>query len=138
MLAEDGLHIFVQKASAEVAVILVDPILTGRREDVEVDGVGEGGGGVGEISGDDENFSWVDRARGAVVEVEAKCAFGDKGDLLVGVGVAGDDAAFFEHNARKHGLVAGDELASKKRVELFGFDFAPTMKGCCGHGEEPF
>jgi len=66
---------------------------------------------VREVAGDDEDFAGVDGVRGAVVEVEAESAFGDEGDLLVGVGVAGDDAAFGEDDAGEHGLLAGDELA---------------------------
>jgi hypothetical protein len=123
---------------AEVAVVLVDPVLAGWSKDVEVNGVFEGGGGVRQVGRNDEDLAGVDDVRGAVVEIEAECAFGDEGDLLVGVGVAGDDASLAEHDAGKHGLVAGDELTSEERVELFGFDFAPAMKGCGGHREEPF
>jgi hypothetical protein len=72
---------------AEIGVVFVDPVLAGWGEDVEVDGVDEGGGGVGKVAGDDEDLAGVNGVRGAVVEVEAESAFGDEGDLLVGVGV---------------------------------------------------
>ena len=119
---------------AEVAVVFVDPVLAGRGEDVEVDGVDLGRGGVGEVAGDDENFAGVNGVRGAVVEVEAEGAFGDEGDLLVVVRVAGDDAAFGEDDAGEHGLVAGDEFAGEEWIELLVFDFVPTVEGGFGHG----
>jgi hypothetical protein len=75
---------------------------------------------------------------GAVVEVKTEGAFQDKGDLLVVVRVTRDDASASEHDAGKHSLVAGDELAGEEWVELFGFDFAPAMKDGGGHGEGPF
>ena len=66
---------------------------------------------MGDAAGDDEDFAGVDGVGGAIVEVEAEGAFDDEGDLLVGVGVTGDDAALFEEDAGEHGLIAGDELA---------------------------
>jgi len=96
---------------AEVAVVFVDPVLSGWGEDVEVDAVGEGSGGVGKAAGDHEDLAGVDGVGGAIVEVEAERAFGDEGDLLVGVRVAWNDAAFGEHDAGEHGLSAGDEFA---------------------------
>ena len=45
---------------AEVGVVFVDPVLAGWGEDVEVDAVGQGGGGVGKTAGDDEDFARVD------------------------------------------------------------------------------
>jgi hypothetical protein len=123
---------------AEVGVVFVDPVLAGRGEDVEVDGVGEGGGGVWEVAGDDEDLAGVDGVRGAVVEVYAVGAFGDDGDLLVGVGVAGDDAAFGEDDSSEHGFFAGDEFAGEERVELLVFDVVPAIESGGGHGEVPF
>ena len=120
--------------SPEVAVVSVDPVLAGWSEDIEVDGVFECGGGVGEISGDDEYFACTDGVRGAVVVVEAECAFGDEGDLLVRMRVTGNDAAFGEHDASEHGEAAGDELAGEEGVELLGFDFAPAVKSRGRHG----
>jgi hypothetical protein len=120
---------------AEVAVVFVDPVLAGWGEDVEVDGVFESGGGVGEVPGDDENLACFDGVRGPVVVVEAECSFGDEGDLLVGMGVTRDDAAFGEDNAGEHGQGAGDELACEKGIELLGFYFVPAMESCGRHGE---
>jgi hypothetical protein len=124
--------------SAEVAVVFVDPVLAGWGEDVEVDAVGEGSGGVGETAGDDEDLAGVDSVGGAVVEVEAESAFSDEGDLLVVVRVAGNDTAFGEYDAGKHGLGSGDELAGEERVELFVFDIAPVVEGGGGHEWMPF
>ena len=90
------------KLFAEVTIVFIDPVLTGWGENVEVDAVGERGGRVGKVAGDDEDFASMDGLRGAVVEVEAECALGDEGYLLVVVGVAGDDAAFGEDDAGKH------------------------------------
>jgi hypothetical protein len=50
----------------------------------------------------------------------------DVGDLLVGVLMARDDAAFLEVDASEHGLGAGDELAGKQGVELLGGNVGPT------------
>jgi len=80
----------------------------------------------------------VDGVRGAVVEVEAESAFGDEGDLLVGVGVAGDDAAFGKHDAGEHRFFAGDEFAGEERIELLVFDVVPAIESGFGHGELPF
>jgi hypothetical protein len=137
--AFDGSSVFeVQRLFAEVAVVFVDPVLAGWSEDVEVDAIFLGGCGVGEIAGDDEDFASVDGVRGAVVEVEAESAFGDEGDLLVGMGVAGNDAAFGENDAGKHRLRAGDELAGEERVELLIFDVVPAIKSGFGHGGSAF
>ena len=123
---------------AEVGVVFVDPVLAWWGEDVEVDAVFFGGGGVGQVAWDDEDFAGVDGVRGAVVEVEAERAFGDEGDLFVGVGVAGDDAAFGEDDAGEHGLIAGDELAREEGIELLVFDAVPTVEGGFGHGGSAF
>jgi hypothetical protein len=84
---------------------------------------------------DDEDLAGVDGVRGAIVEVETEGALKDEGELLVVMRVAGYDASLAEHDAGKHSLGAGDELAGEERVELFGFDFAPTMKSGSGHGK---
>ena len=123
---------------AEIGVVFVDPVLAGWGEDVEVDAVGERGGGVREVAGDDEDFAGVHGVRGAVVEVEAEGAFGDEGDLLIVVGVAGDDAAFGEDDAGEHGFFAGDEFAGEKGIELFVFDGVPVVESGFGHGASAF
>ncbi len=119
---------------AEVGVVLVDPVLTGRSKDVEVYGVFECGGGVGKVGWDDKDLVGVDGVGGTVIVVKAKAAFEDEGQLFVDVRVAGYDAAFGEHDAGKHGLGAGDELTGEEGVELFGFDFAPAVESCGRHG----
>jgi hypothetical protein len=119
---------------AEVGVVFVDPVLAGWGEDVEVNAVFFGGGGVGEVAGDDEDFAGVDGVRGAVVEVEAESAFGDEGDLFVGVGVTGYDAALGEDYSGEHRLLAGDEFAREEWVELLVFDVVPVVEGGGGHG----
>jgi len=118
---------------AEVGVVFVDPVLARRGEDVEVDGVFESFGGVREIAGDDEDFARVDDVGDAVAQDEAKGTLEDEGELLVGVGVGGDDAAFGEDDAGEHGLCSGDELAREQGIKLLVFYFAPSVKGG-GHG----
>jgi hypothetical protein len=133
-LVETG-EAFAKLLSAEVAVVFVDPVLAGRGEDVEVDGVFEGGGGVVEVARDDEYLACFDGVRCAIVVVEAECAFGDEGDLLVRVRVARNDAAFGEHDTSKHGEAAGNELAGEEWIELFRLYFAPAVEGCGRHGK---
>ena len=123
---------------AEVGVVFVDPVLAGWGEDVEVDAVFFGGGRMGQVAGDDEDLACVDGVGGAVVEVEAESAFGDEGDLLVGVGVARDDATFGEEDAGEHGLLAGDEFAGEERIELLVFDVVPTVESGGGHRGDAF
>ena len=103
-------------------------------EDIKIDAVFFRGSGVKNIPRDDEDFASVDRVGSAIVEVEAKSALGDEGDLLVGVGVAGDDAAFGKHDAGEHRFFAGDEFAGEERVELLVFDVIPTVESGGGHG----
>jgi hypothetical protein len=122
----------------EVTVVFVDPILARWGEDVEVDAVGERGGGVRKVARNDEDFAGVDDVRRAVVEVEAELALGDEGDLLVVVGVAGDDAAFGEDDAGEHGFFAGDEFAGEKRIELLVFDTVPVIESGFGHERSAF
>jgi hypothetical protein len=119
---------------AEVGVVFVDPVLAGRGEDVEVDAVFDGGGGVGKIARDDEYFAGVDGVGGAVVEVEAESAFGDEGDLFVVMRMAGDDAALLKNNAGEHGLISVDELTGEEWIELFVFDVVPVVESGGGHG----
>ncbi len=46
--------------SAKVRVVARNPVLTRRGKDVEVDGVFEGLGGVGQVAGDDEDVARTD------------------------------------------------------------------------------
>ena len=123
---------------AEVGVGFVDPVFARGGEDVEGEGVFEGDGGVGGVAGDDEDLVGFDDADVAFAEVEAEGAGDDVADLLVGVGVAGDDAAFGEEEAGEHGLGSVDELALQERVELLDWNFGPAVESGCCHGERPF
>ena len=120
---------------SEVVVGFVDPVLAGWCEDVEGDGVFKGDGGVGDVAGDDEDSAGVGDADIAFAEVEAKGARDDVADLLVGVRVAGDDAAFGEEEAGEHCLGSVDELALEERVEMFDFDVGPAIEGGGCHWE---
>lgn len=109
-----------------------------RGEEVDVDGVFEGFGGVGKVGGDDEDVSGADDGFlgvGLVAEEETEGALEDVGDLLVRVRVAGDDGALFEDDAGDHGLGAGDELAGEVGVEGFGGDICPAGEGSEGRHE---
>ncbi len=88
---------------------------------------------MGQVGGDDEDLTGADDVFSAIAEDEAEGSFEDVGNLLVGVGVGGDGAAFFEDDACKHGLLAGDELAGEERVELLEFYGIPGVQGCGGH-----
>ena len=122
---------------AEVGVVAGDPVLAWWGEDVEVDGVFEGFGGVGKIGGDHEDLTGTDDLVDGgtfFAKGEEEGALGDVGDLLVGVLVAGNEAAFLEHDASEHGLCAGDKLAGERGVELLGGDVGPTgVKSFSGH-----
>ena len=115
--------------AAEVGVVAGDPVVAGWGEEVEVVGVFEGFGHVGDVAGDDEGLAAVDVVHvllGAFfADGETQNAGEDEDDLLVGVGVPGNDAAFLQLNAREHRLFAVDELAREKRVELFRRDGGP-------------
>jgi len=105
-----------------------EPVLSGWSEDVEEDGVFDCVGAVDEVWGDDEGIAGVEDLLldGAVfTEVEEDGALEDAGDLLVGVGVAGGDAAGFELDAGEHDLRSGDELAGEQGNGVFGGDFSP-------------
>jgi hypothetical protein len=129
---------FLIRFLTEVAVVFVDPVLAGWGEDVEVDAVGERGGRVREIAGDDEDFAGMDGVGGAVVEVEAEGTLGDEGDLLIVVGVARDDATFSEDDAGEHGFFASDKFAGEKGIELFVFYGVPVVESGFGHGAGAF
>ena len=128
----------MQLFAAEIGVVAGDPVVAGRGEDVEVVGVFEGLGHVGNVAGDDEGFAAVYVVHlllGAFfTDGEAEDSGEDEDDLLVGVRVPGDDAAFCELNAREHGLFAVDEPAREKRIELLGWDVGPgAVEEAVGH-----
>lgn len=106
-----------------------DPVLARRSEDVEVDAILESFSGVREIAGDDEEFTGADNLFGGgtfFAESEEKSALGDVGDLLIGMVVAGDDAALFELKAGEHRLRTVDELTGDEGIELFGGEVGPA------------
>ena len=92
---------------------------------------------MGKIGGDDEDLTGTDDLVDGgtfFAKGEEERALGDVGDLLVGVLVAGNEAAFLEHDASEHGLCAGDKLAGERGVELLGGDVGPTgVKSFSGH-----
>jgi hypothetical protein len=127
--------------AAEVGVVAGDPVVAGWGEDVKVVGVFEGFGHVRDVAGDDEGLAAVDVVHvllGAFfADGETQNAGEDEDDLFVGVRVPGNDAAFLQLNAREHRLLAVDELAREKRVELLGRNGGPgEVLEAFAHGGE--
>jgi hypothetical protein len=107
-------------------------------EGVAGDGVFEGLSGVGLVGRDDENLAGVDGADIATAEVEAQGAAEDEADLLVGVGVDGDEAAFGEDETGEHGLGSVDGLTGEERVELLDLYVGPAVVNGVDMRSEPF
>ncbi len=110
---------------AQVGVVSVDPVLAGRVEDVEVDGVFEREGFVGDVRRDAEDFAGAD-GDFAAFEMEFKGAVEDVGDLLVMVAVERDVGAFLEEDAGDHDVGANHELAADEVVHGLDFDVGPA------------
>src|SRR5581483_5072486 len=91
--------------SPQVFIGLIDPIGTGRREDIDINGVFERDGGVRHIWRDAEKFARSNRNLPAV-DHEVKRAGLYVGDLLVKVTMQGNDAIFLEQNAGDHHLIS--------------------------------
>jgi hypothetical protein len=117
----------------EVAVVFVDPVLAGWSEDVEVDRVFECFSGVSEVAWDDEDLSRLYDVGCAVAHHEAESALENEGELLVGMGVGRNNAAFAEDDAREHSLATSNELAYEEWVELLFFNFVPAVASCGRH-----
>ena len=111
---------------AEVGVVAVDPVLAGWGEDIEVDGVFEGDGGVGELAGmtrtSPARTMWV-----SPPSLNSRAPSRMKAICSLGWEWVGDDAALLEDDAGEHALRAGDELAGEQWVELFGGDRRPSV-----------
>ncbi len=82
---------------------------------------------MGDVGRDDEDLACAHSVSFAG-DLKSKCAFEDKGELFVRVGVLGDDAALEEDDAGEHALFAGDELAGEQRVELLGGERVPALE----------
>lgn len=135
--------LFLGKLFAEVGVGAVDPVFSGRGEDVEIDGVFEGLGGMRQVWRDDEGFSCGDGDDASIVEGEAEGAGKDVGNLLVVVAVTRDDGSFAQDEAGEHALCAVDELSRDEGVELLDGDAVKAgvleigvggLVGRIGHG----
>ena len=114
---------------AEVGVVAGFPVGADGGEDVLAVGVFEGFGGVREVAGDDEHVAGVegDGLGGAVgVEDEPERAGDDGAELLVGMGVRGNQRAMFELQVGDGALGTGDELAFEERVQVFGGEGGPV------------
>jgi hypothetical protein len=100
---------------AEIGVVSLDPILARRVENVEIDGVFEGVGLVGDVGRDAEDLAGADDEVFAPLvgfEEELERTLEDVADLLVMVMVHGDDGPLLEEDTGKHGSGSDHELAS--------------------------
>jgi hypothetical protein len=112
-------------AVAEVVVGFVEPVFAGGIEDVEVDGVFDGPGFVGEVGRDAENFAGADDDF-AAINGKFQGAFEDVGYLLVVMVMQGDVRAFLQQHAGQHDFVADHHLAVDERIQLLALDVFPS------------
>ena len=110
--------------SPEILVGLVDPIRTGRIEDVEVNGIFERLSLVRHVGRNAERFAGVDHDHFSV-DPELERSFQDVGQLLVGVAVLRHDAAFFQQHARQHDFLPYYELTLQQRRQILKQNAAP-------------
>src|SRR5258708_4327738 len=99
------------RLTAQICVVAIDPILAGRSEDIEIVAVFEGLGTVRHIRRNYHRLSFADDD-GLTVDLKFKRAFEDVGDLLVLVTVHRTHGALLEEDARHHGALAPNHLAS--------------------------
>ena len=114
---------------AEVGVVAIDPVLAGRVEDVEVDGVFERVRFVREIRWDAEDFAGANGdflVSGLGLEDELQRALEDVADLFVVVMMQGDDRSLFEQDAGDHDIGPDEELAADEGIELLDRDVVPV------------
>ena len=102
----------------QVGVGLVEPVRARRVEDVHIEGVLQRMGLVRHVARQVQHLARAhDDLLGAVVpDQEPQRAFQDVGELLILMGMLGDDAALLEIDMRQHHLVAGDHAARQPLV----------------------
>lgn len=110
--------------AAEVLVGFVDPVFARRIEDVEIDRVHQRFGFMRHVGRNGQDFARTHDDFFSV-DPELERAIKNVGDLLVVMAVLGNDASFFQQNASQHDVLADDEMAPQKRIEVFDFDRAP-------------
>ena len=101
--------------AAQVLVGAIDPIGTGRGEDVKTYAVFQRLSFMGHMARDTNYLPGADRDF-LPADPELYRTIERVGKLLVMMAVLGNDAAFFKENARRHDFLADHELALQKRV----------------------
>ena len=109
---------------AEVVVGFVEPVFAGGIKDVEVDGIFDGPGFVGQVRRDAEDFAGADDDF-AAINGKFQGAFEDVGYLLVVMVMQWDVRAFLQQHARQHNLVADYHFAVDERIQLLALDVFP-------------
>jgi hypothetical protein len=109
---------------AEVVVGFVEPVFAGGIEDVEINGVFDGPGFVGQVGRDAQDFAGADDDF-AAIDGKFQGAFEDVGYLLVVVVMQRDVRAFLQQHARQHDFVADDHFAVDERIQLLTLDVFP-------------
>lgn len=118
-------------SSTEVSVVLVDPVLAGWIEDVEIEGVFEGCSLVRGVRRNGKDLAGADNDLRAVYD-KAQRARKNVRNLFVGVAMERDVRALFEEDAGEHGSRGGDVLAVDEGVHGLGRNFIPSVVS--GHG----
>src|SRR5689334_18550378 len=117
--------------ASQVGVALVEPVLSRRTEDVDVECILQRlrlvrhiGWDVQHLAGADDDFLLL-----IFADPESQCTFEDVRQLLVLVRVLGNDATLLEIHVSEHHAVAGDELAIEQIRHLLSRKIFPSIEG---------
>ncbi len=110
--------------ATKVLVGFVDPVGSGRIEDVEVDRVFERLSLVRHIAWDCQNLTRTNHNFPAI-DPELERALENIGELLVVVTVQGNNAALFHEYASDHDVSADDEVALEERIQILDGNSVP-------------
>ena len=110
--------------AAQIFVGLVDPVSPRWTKNIKVYSIGQRLGFVRHVGRNRQNLARVHNDFFAV-DPELQRTFQDVGDLLVDVAVLGHDATLLQQDTCQHNVLADDELALEKRIQVFQLDRAP-------------
>src|ERR1700730_12093446 len=113
----------------QVSIIFIDPILTGRIKDVQVDRVLQRNRLMRHVGWNAQHFPSRDREF-PVVDVEVQGAFENIGDLLIVMAVQRHPGALLQQDARGHYVGAHNHLPSYLRAQVFYLDVIPSHVLC--------
>lgn len=121
--------------AAKIIIGLVDPVGTGRVEDVEVHGVDQSLGFVRHVRRDGQNFTGVDHDLPAV-DPELQGAIEDIGNLFVVMAMLGHDATLLQQDASHHDVLADHEMTLQQGIEILDRHRAPwdVLQACSWPG----